>query len=61
MREVSKKKNKIKQTVKPATGCAASYGSRKRCRIFTKLSRRVRRRDKAAGAKNGSAVLDADL
>jgi len=31
MREVSKKENKIKRMFKPATGCAASYGSGKRC------------------------------
>jgi len=31
MREVSKKENKIKRTFKPATGCAALYGSGKRC------------------------------
>ena len=32
MHEVSKKKEKIKRTFEPATGCAASYGSGKRCR-----------------------------
>ena len=31
MHEVSKKKEKIKRTFKPATGCAVSYGSGKRC------------------------------
>jgi len=34
MCEVSKKKEKIKRTFEPATGCAASYGSGKRCRKF---------------------------
>ena len=61
MCEVSKKKEKIKRMFEPATGCAASYGNGKRCRIFTELSRRVRRRDKAEGARNGTAVLDADF
>jgi len=49
MRKVSKKENKIKRTFKPATGCTASYGSGKRCRNFTELSRRVRRRAQGNG------------
>ena len=44
MREVSKKENKTKRMSKPAPGRAASYGSGKRCRNFTELLRRVRRR-----------------
>jgi len=34
MREVSKKKEKIKQTFELATGCATSYGSGKQCQKF---------------------------
>jgi len=61
MCEVSKKKEKIKRTFEPATGCTASYGSGKRCQKFMNCREGCDVEHKATGAKNGTAVLDADL
>jgi len=65
MREVSKKKEKMKRTFEPATGCAASYGSgndveillycREGCDVETRRQERgmVRRYSTPTSKSNG--------